>query len=151
MAKVISEGFVLPSGFLERILFGSLLSFFLQRAENWGVFLLPQRISHFLGSHPLGSYCWDLAFVLALRVLLWSWGIRGIQKLRETRDTWQLGRRMGKLRDGEEKSKQSIIVCRVSVTLATSLQWAATAMVVVPVLQVSLLRFRVIDLSQTGG
>lgn len=56
-----------------------------------------------------------------------------------------------KLRDGEEKSKQSIIVCRVSVTLATSLRWAAMAVVVVPVLQVSLLRFRVTDLSQTGG
>lgn len=49
---------------------------------------------------------------------------------------------------GRRKSKQGSIVCRVSVTLATSLQWAVTATVVVPVLQVSSLRFRVTAVTQ---
>lgn len=63
-----------------------------------------------------------------------------------------LGRRMEALRNGtvkRDKNGRRKSKRRVPVTFGTPLKWVVTTSVVVPVLQVSLLRFRVSDLTRT--
>lgn len=116
------------------------------------------RESQFSGLPAPGPNCWDLAFLLAPGRCSGAEGWRSVQ-LRKTRACGirkeggeAEGRECKRDKDGIRKSRHRMILFnRASVTLGMSLHWVVTAAVVVPVLQVSLLRFRVTDLTPTAN
>lgn len=99
MAEVISEGFTTPLGFCSGFSWATCYPSS-SNGQKTG-FFLPQRIGSFLGPHPPGPNCGDLAFPLAPSVLLPSEGWGGV-RLRKRRDTRpEEGRKVDQLRDGE--------------------------------------------------